>query len=182
MVRHCRRGGYVIAPILGDRFFGAPRLVLELQWSRRLAEAGVATPAFLAGVWHRSGLLHRADVATEHVAGTDLASLMFSDSPPRGADRAAVLAAVARLVRRMHDAGIVHPDLQLKNVLVGDGPAACLLDVDTCRLAGGTESRRLNLRRFHRSWQKWNRRFGERLTAADWDAFEAAYAAAGVAA
>jgi 3-deoxy-D-manno-octulosonic acid kinase len=176
VVRHARRGGYVIAPILGDRFVGRPRFFRELAWSRYLAGAGVATPAFLAGAWERSGLVHRADVATERVPGRDLAAFFFEGTGPSGEERAAALQAVGRLIRRLHDARVVHPDLQIRNVLVGGTPlGAWLLDIDSCR-GGATAARRRNLRRFFRSWEKWNRTAGPRLTAADRRAFEAAYA------
>ena len=178
VVRHARRGGYVIAPLLGDRFLGTPRFFRELRWSQRLSDAGILTPRVLAGAWQRTGPVHRADVATGRVDGSDLATLFFAATPPQGERRRAILVAVARLVRRMHDAGIVHPDLQLRNVLVTGASAAYLLDVDTCRLTSGEGAARRNLRRFRRSWSKWNRERGERLTAGDWCAFEAAYAAA----
>lgn len=178
VVRHARRGGYVIAPILGDRFVGRPRFFRELAWARRLASAGVATPAFLAGAWKRSGLIHRADVATERVPGRDLAAVFFEGAAPSDEERAAALGAVGALVRRLHDADVVHPDLQLRNVLVGGTPlGAWLLDIDSCR-GGGMGSRARNLRRFFRSWEKWNRTAGRRLTAADRHTFEAAYAKA----
>jgi hypothetical protein len=175
VVRHARRGG-ALGPLLGDRYLGPPRFFRELAWSRRLADAGIPTPALLAGVWRRSALVHRADVATTRLAGSDLAALIFGDDPPAGVARAAKLSAVGRLVRRLHAAGFVHPDLQLRNVLVaGAPPEAWLLDVDSCREAAGSGDRRRNLRRFYRSWEKWNRLGGPRLTAADREAFEAGY-------
>lgn len=178
VVRHARRGGYVIAPILGDRFVGRPRFFRELAWSRYLAGAGVATPAFLAGAWNRTGLIHRADVATERVPGRDLAAFFFEGISPSDEERAAALRAVGALVRRLHDARVVHPDLQLRNVLVGGTPlGAWLLDIDSCR-GGGAGARGRNLRRFFRSWEKWNRTAGPHLTAADRRVFESAYAEA----
>ncbi len=179
VVRHARRGGF-LGPLLGDRYLGTPRFFRELVWSRHLAAAGVRTPVVLAGVWHRAGLIHRADVATARVEGSDLATLFFSDEPPAGAEREAILLAVGRTVRRLHDASCVHPDLQLRNVLVaGAPPEAWLLDVDSCRDATGPDDRARNLRRFYRSWEKWNRLRGPRLTAADRAAFEAGYGSAG---
>jgi 3-deoxy-D-manno-octulosonic acid kinase len=175
VVRHARRGGF-LGPLLGDRYAGTPRFYRELAWSRRLADAGIPSPAFLAGVWRRAGAVHRADVATARIAGSDLAALVFGDTPPAGESRAAILRAVGRLVRRLHDAGVVHPDLQLRNVLVaGPPPEAWLLDVDSCREGAEASDRRRNLRRFYRSWEKWNRLRGPRLTAADRATFEAGY-------
>jgi len=175
VVRHARRGG-LLGPLLGDRYLGAPRFHRELAWSRRLADAGIPTPAFLAGVWRRSGAVHRADVATARIAGSDLATVVFGDDPPTGDARTGILRAVGRLVRRLHAAGFVHPDLQLRNVLVtGAPPEVWLLDVDSCRAAAGAGDRRRNLRRFYRSWEKWNRLRGPRLTGEDRAAFESGY-------
>jgi hypothetical protein len=167
-----------------DRLFGRRvRFLREINLSRRLAAAGIRTPAVLAGVAYPSGIAHTADVATERLDGRDLADLFFGDAPPEGEARAAILQAVGRLVRSLHDAGWVHPDLQLRNVLVAPParppvrPSAWLLDVDTCRrvLRGDRESRRANLARFDRSWAKWNTQRGARLLPADRAEFEAGY-------
>ncbi len=175
VVRHAWRGG-LFGPLLGDRYFGRPRLYEEFSWSRRLGVAGIPTPAILAGVWYRSAAVHRADVATARVEGRDLAALLFGEAPPAGAARAALFGAVGRTVRRLHDAGCVHPDLQLRNVLVaGTPPEIWLLDLDSCRDATGPDDREANLRRFRRSWEKWNRLRGPCLTVADRAAFEEGY-------
>jgi 3-deoxy-D-manno-octulosonic acid kinase len=178
VVRHARRGG-LLAPLLGDLYAGRPRFPHEMAMAERLAGEGIATPAVLAGVAYRAGPLHRADVATERVDGTDLAAVLFGDAPPAGEDRAEVFRATGRLVRRLHAAGFVHPDLQLRNVLVTAPPRrAVLIDVDTVREAGDAASRRANLLRFYRSWSKWDRARGPRLTGHDREAFEAGYAEA----
>jgi hypothetical protein len=190
VVRHARRGGRT-ARLWRDWYWGTPRLYREIEMSRRLADAGVMTPAVLAGVVYRAPIGHRADVATGRVRGVDLATLFFGQEPPAGAARRRVWLAVGRLVRRLHDAGLVHHDLQLRNVLIdasglsaptsGAGgeslPDAHLLDVDTVEAAGRILwGRGWNLDRFYRSWEKWNRTRGERLSEDDRAAFEAAYA------
>ncbi|HXY70431.1 MAG TPA: lipopolysaccharide kinase InaA family protein [Gemmatimonadales bacterium] len=180
VVRHARHGG-LLAPLLGDRFWGRPRFEREADLSRRLAAGGVPTPALLAAVRYRAGLGHRADVATEQVAGADLVELFYGAEPPAGAARTAVLDVLGRLVRRLHDLGWVHPDLQLRNLVVSDpaarAPRAWLLDVDTCRpMRGDADAERArNLARFYRSWAKWNALRGERLTDADRAQFSVAY-------
>ena len=180
VVRHARRGG-VPAFFSEDLFTGTPRFFRELDLSLLLSSAGVATPAVLAGVAYHAVLGYRADVATARVAGSDLASLCFGDRPPEGARRTELFRAVGRLVRRVHDAGFVHPDLQLRNLVVNDAappPEAWLLDVDTCRSIHPRDeaARRRNLDRFYRSWEKWNTAHGPRLTPDDRSAFEDAYA------
>ena len=180
VVRHARRGG-ALARLLGDRYLGAPRFVREIDTAQRLARAGVPTPAVLAGVRYPAGLVHRADVATERVDGTDLVTLFFSPTPPRGGIRTAIFHAVGALVRRLHNAGFVHPDLHLRNVLIELSssaalppyrPAAWLLDVDTCRVTGPEDDapRRANLARFERSWRKWNATRGPHLAEDDFAA------------
>lgn len=180
VVRHARRGGWMRL-VSTDRFFARrPRFLREMAIASELVAAGILTPAVLAGVCMPAGLAHRADVATERLDGPDLAALLFGDTPPAGAQREAVLTAVARMVRRLHHAGFVHPDLQLRNVLMTglpDAPVAALLDVDTCRRAAPHDprGRRANLLRFLRSWEKWNQRCGPRLTERDRASFLAAY-------
>ena len=184
VVRHARRGG-ALAGLLGDRFIGAPRFLAELDVAARLAGAGVATPRVLVGVVYPTFLVHRADVATERVSGIDLFTLFFGEAPPEGSDRSRILRAVGALVRRLHEAGFVHPDLQLRNVLVESNPSvgpsvrpsAWLLDVDTCRAIAPRdgERRRANLARFERSWDKWNALKGRRLTDQDRGDFMSGY-------
>jgi 3-deoxy-D-manno-octulosonic acid kinase len=181
VVRHARHGG-LLAPLLGDVFAGRPRFYREAALARRFTAGGVPTPEVLAGVRYRAGPLHRADVATERIEGADLVEVFFGERAPEGRARAAALAAVGRLIRRLHDLGYVHPDLQLRNLLLagtGASARAWLLDVDTCRpmRRDPDRERARNLQRFERSWAKWNRLRGARLTDADRALLSAAYLA-----
>jgi len=182
VVRHARHGG-LLAPLLGDVFVGQPRFYHEANLSRRLATSGVRTPEVLAGVRYRAGPGHRADIATEQVAGADLVEVFYAERPPAGPPRVAALEAVARLVRRLHDLGYVHPDLQLRNLLLtgatASTPQVWLLDVDTCRpMRNDRDAERArNLARFYRSWAKWNQLRGTRLTDVDRALFSVAYLA-----
>lgn len=174
VVRHAMRGG-AIAPLLGDRYLGPPRFVKEIIMATRLAEDGVPTPAVLAGVRYDALIGHRADVMTERVDGSDLVSIFFGDAPPHGAARTTVLHAVGELIGRLYRCGFVHPDLQLRNILVGES-RAWLLDVDTVYRMSGPAARLKNLRRLYRSWDKWNAMRGERLTRADRESFAESFA------
>lgn len=182
VVRHARRGG-LARSFSADRFLDhTPRFRREMVIAEQLRAAGIATPAVLAGVAYPSGIAHTADVATERVDGVDLAAIFFGATPPSGIARAEVWKSVGALVRRLHDAGFVHPDLQLKNVLAGPAsssrlPAVWLLDVDTVRsvrLRPAAE-KVANIKRFFRSWAKHNAANGPRLTANDRASFLASY-------
>lgn len=176
VVRHARHGG-LLAPLLGDRYRGRPRWAREMKISRDLQTDGIATPDVLAGVMYQSGSLHRADVATARVDGRDLAEIFFGANPPTGATRTAILQQVGELVGKLYRVGFVHPDLQLKNVLM-EGTKAWLLDVDTVRRMSGPGTRLQNLRRFYRSWDKWNAKHGPKLTKADREHFSEGFARA----
>jgi hypothetical protein len=79
----------------------------------------------------------------------------------------AAMRAAGRLLRRAHDAGLVHPDLNLKNILVTaeDPPSALVLDLDRGRLVRevSERARRRMLDRLWRSVRKWERRTGRPL-------------------
>ena len=176
VVRHARRGG-LLAPLLQDRYLGQPRFLREIEMSRSLVRAGIPTPAVIAGVMYPAGFGHRADVATERIDGRDLGEIFFGDEPPSGPEREEILRAVGSLVRTLDAGGWVHPDLQLRNVLISSSPLkAWLLDVDTSRLVTNTDADlRSNLARFSRSWDKFNRLRGPRLTDHDRAIFTIAY-------
>jgi 3-deoxy-D-manno-octulosonic acid kinase len=97
-----------------------------------------------------------------------------------GAVREAAMGAAGRLIRRAHDAGLIHPDLNLKNILLTAGPEAeaVLLDLDRGRLVGEVSSgaRRRMLKRFWRSARKWERRTGRALGPGLEEAFSEGYA------
>lgn len=177
VVRHARRGG-LLAPLLGDRYRGRPRWAHEIKISRDMIADGIATPDVLAGVMYQTGSTHRADVATERVEGRDLVDLFFGPDPPAGAGRHAKMQAVGVLIGDLYKVGFVHPDLQLKNVLIDALGKAWLIDVDTVLRMSGPETRLLNLRRFYRSWDKLNAKLGARLSKQDREHFMEGFARA----
>jgi len=150
------RGG-VLGPLLPDRFVNWRRPWAEALLAEQLSARGCPTPPVVvvrstAG----PGGLHRLELATARVEGAvDLLEALRSQADPRP------LAALAgRTLRKLHDAGLRHRDLQVKNLLVrGDGAPvelAWVIDLDRCRLgqALGQEPRLASLTRFTRSLVK----------------------------
>jgi hypothetical protein len=113
-------------------------------------------------------------LAARHEAAGDRAAV-------EPAVQTAAMSAAGRLIRRAHDAGLIHPDLNLKNILVRSGaePEAVLLDLDRGRLVGelSGRARRRMLERFWRSARKWERRTGQSLGPVLKEAFTAGYSA-----
>jgi 3-deoxy-D-manno-octulosonic acid kinase len=113
VVRHSRHGG-MLAPITRDLFLAPTRAPHELDVSLRLRAAGVPTPEILAyATYAVLPGIERADVVTREITGDEL------DAP----------AAADDLLSAMQRAGAVHPDLNMRNVLVAAG-TAYVLDVD----------------------------------------------------
>jgi 3-deoxy-D-manno-octulosonic acid kinase len=172
-VRHYQRGG-AIARLLGDRYvrLGKTRPLLELHASERARARGVRTPRVTAIAILNRGLFYRADIATENVAdSSDLAEITFGRAPSAArVDVAQVPAAAVveawfaagTLVRDAARAGVVHPDLNLKNILIAgrSPPRAWLIDLDGCRIrdtdSSGRDLDRM-LSRFDRSRRKFER-------------------------
>jgi 3-deoxy-D-manno-octulosonic acid kinase len=142
VVRHSRHGG-VLAPITRDFFLAPTRAPHELDVAIRLRAAGVPTPEIVAyATYTVIPGIERADVVTREIAGHELAS-------PQEAEG---------LLAALRDAGAVHPDLNMRNVLV-DGATAYVLDIDTVYFLRADDHRidQRNRARLMRSAQKLGR-------------------------
>ncbi len=171
VLRRYLHGG-VLRRLTGRWFTGAPRPVRELVATVRAERAGVRVPVVLAALWRpRAGLLHEGFLLTREETGKrDLAAALAD-----GAPAAAALSAVGRETRRLHEAGVWHADLHVRNVLLGaDG--ATLLDFDRARVLSPVPAdlRLASLLRFDRSVVKLARR-GPTVRAADRLRFFKAY-------
>jgi len=184
VVRQLSHGG-MLAPLTGDRFLrlGVPRPFNELRLSISLRDLGIATPTVVAAVVYPSGLVYRGEVAREEITdAADLAECLF-DSKLSQPLRSDALSSAGQLIGCLHRAGIVHPDLNIRNVLIrwGDEPIeAYILDIEKCWIEAhlSQRARRGMLNRFHRSIRKFEESTGQRLTGNEWDDFLASYALA----
>jgi tRNA A-37 threonylcarbamoyl transferase component Bud32 len=151
----------MLAGLTGDRFVAPTRAPRELQTALRLVRLGVPTPEIVAyATYPAGGPLRRADVATLEIPnGRDLGALLADTAP--GAARTESWAAVARLLARMTQAGVRHPDLNAANILLAPDENGALdgwlLDVDRVWFDAPGHPRVLeaNLRRLTRSARKW---------------------------
>lgn len=184
-VRRYRRGGWLAR--LGDRYLRAglsrqlPRPLAELAASAGARTRGVPTPEIVAAAVYPGVITYRADLATLWIPNaSDLAALLFGPRPLEGVERRRAWEAAGRLVRTLHARGLVHRDLNLKNILLEtrtDPPRAHILDLDRCRLTNQVSAaqRARMLKRFRRSVEKWGRLTGRAADAAEWQAFDAGY-------
>jgi 3-deoxy-D-manno-octulosonic acid kinase len=180
VVRPCRRGG-LVARLLHDTYWGwRPRPFRELQLVEALRRRDVpVVEVHGAGVRWLGPACYRGWLVTRYVRGARTLWEWVSAGGVPAAERTAVLHAVGQAVRRLHDAGARHPDLNLHNILVaaagGTGPEVWLIDFDRPALAAGAYAgRTADLARLRRSARKLDPA-GARLTAADLECIEAAY-------
>lgn len=174
VVRRYRRGG-MLAPLLGDRYLrrGEPRPLRETRASEAARRSGIATPPVIAGVIYPAGAWYRADLVTRLVAdATDLADHLFADRPdaptPTPAERRALLERTGRIIGELARAGIHHPDLNARNVLVVRGGAELhLLDFDRARVGASPTPSAPMVARLLRSLRRLAAAAGAEVGAAD---------------
>ena len=155
VVRRSVRGG-LLGPILGESSLDGGRFLREICLSEALRRRGIPTPEMIGGIrWRRFPGLFRWEIATREVEGArDLAEALG-----QAADEVAAhehLARAARLLRRFHDAGFVHHDLNARNIIFDREKRAMIVDLDRAELLPNAPQRlRLgNLARLYRSLHK----------------------------
>jgi len=138
-VRHYRRGG-ALASVLGDRYLPTrpTRPRAELATSVTARARGIPTPAVVAGATYEAGLFYRADLVTELVPS----SLSLADTLSRGdaaASRHDALIRAGGLVRLMADRGVLHVDVNARNILFASPPetGTFVIDLDRARILDG---------------------------------------------
>lgn len=182
VVRHYYRGGAVAGPLLGDRYLavGRARPVRELFAAHNARARQIATPAVVAGAAYSAGIWYRADLVTEEIPeATDLAEVLFGGEPS-DIDADAALLATGTLIRTLERRGILHTDLNAKNVVlapVGDHVQAHLVDLDRCRArAPGVPAPAYFMRRrLERSLRKFEHRTGRVLPPDAWSTLRAGF-------
>jgi hypothetical protein len=180
IVRHYRHGG-MFGRLAGDRFFSSDRFRREFDLGRVAWAEGLPTARPIAVGWCPAGWGYRGFIATPAIPmARDLLDLFAQPAPEP--ERVAAARAAAVAVRRTHDAGIVHGDLHLKNLLVrerseGSAPVAWVIDLDLARREHAPlplSVRVRNLARLFRSVEK-HRRAGLAIGTAEVEAFCKAY-------
>lgn len=175
VIRHFMRGGSV-ASLLGDRYVtgGTPRPFAETRTSEAVRLRGIDTPRVVAAAVYRAGVWYRGDLVTELVPDAEeLADVLFDESRSGLAgsvDRKDALREAGALIHRMGQAGVHHPDLNAKNILLrwsGGAPVGYVLDLDRASVGSGQARVGAMIRRLLRSLRKLERRTGMAIPPAE---------------
>jgi len=147
-LRPVRHGGW-LARLLGDRFLRPTRVFCEFDTWLHLRSRGVSLPEPIFAVSLRRRLFWRSALATRELPNTQDAATWLA-SGPDGTTLQAASDQLALAIRRFHDAGAIHGDLHLRNLLfeieneveaevdagdVSRVPSGCwLIDLDRTRI------------------------------------------------
>jgi tRNA A-37 threonylcarbamoyl transferase component Bud32 len=179
VLRHYRRGG-LIARLSKDRYVwrgeAATRPFREFELLARLHAEGLPVPRPVAARYLRRGATWSGDILVEFLPDTQTLAQRLST----GNVSLETWANIGRVIRRFHDAGVCHTDLNAHNILLRDARHVFLIDFD-----GGSRRRPGlwqdgNLVRLRRSLEKINDGIGAgRFDDAQWHCLLSAYRDAG---
>lgn len=159
LVRPYAHGG-VLGKIRGRKFSSMARAFNELIVSARAESLGLPVPkmAGFTALKLRSGKWHLKAWILLIPEAKDLPSY-FEENSPGEPGKTEIMSAVAKAVRKCHDAGLVHPDLNCRNVIITtnrDRYLAHLVDLDKAHFVRRmhTSTRLGQLCRLYRSLAK----------------------------
>jgi 3-deoxy-D-manno-octulosonic acid kinase len=177
VLRHYRRGG-LVSHVARDQYWwrgeASTRSFAEWQLMYHLHRAGLPVPAPIAARYHKHGFGYRSDIITERLPEVWSLAQALEAAPVS----LLTWIAVGRCLRRFHDLGVCHADLNAHNILIGhsannepeDQPLRVyLIDFDRGSLRKSGFWQDANLVRLRRSLEKitWGLP-AERFTEDDW--------------
>jgi 3-deoxy-D-manno-octulosonic acid kinase len=154
VLRRYLRGGWP-SRIIRDRYlftgWERTRPLAEFRMTARLHDQGLPVPRPLAALCRRHFMMCSGSLMTRRLEG----SQPLADHIEANLEDRNLWSRVGRCIRRFHGHGVVHADLNARNILVGPGEGVYLVDFDRARLGQKNERAfAANLRRLRRSLEK----------------------------
>ncbi|MGR5281527.1 3-deoxy-D-manno-octulosonic acid kinase [Photobacterium damselae] len=153
-LRHYRRGG-LFGKLVADSYlfsgWDKTRSVAEFSLLNHLIAHQVNVPKPVAARAVRLGWFrYQADILVEKIANSrDLVGILGQETLSQQ-----VWFDVGAMIKRMHDAGVCHTDLNCHNILLDDHKTVWIIDFDKCYRLEGANWQEKNLARLHRSFIK----------------------------
>ena len=164
VLRKYLRGGQA-ARVSRDRYlftgYERSRPLAEYRMMERLCGKGLPVPKPLAAICQREGAHYTGALMTRRLLyAQTLADLVGSKR-----FEVSLWRAVGSTIRLFHDQGVVHADLNARNILVTPENRVYLIDFDRARIrTADTRAFRANLKRLRRSLDKfWPEESADRL-------------------
>jgi 3-deoxy-D-manno-octulosonic acid kinase len=176
VLRHYLRGGWM-ARLSRDRYLwtGIERTRAWREWrlTHHLRSLGLPVPTPVAAHVARGLATYSADLLTQRIDNArTLADVLRERAIPADAWRQ-----LGATLRRFHDVGVHHDDINVSNILVQPDGSFHVIDFDKAALVAPGAWREQNLARFLRSLEK-HRALHETFafSEANWNALRAGYA------
>lgn len=155
VLRPYRRGG-LIAKLSEKNYLwiGAEhtRAFRELRLTASLYDRGLPVPRPVACCVTRNGLAYQAELLTVRVP----AARAFASVLEEGGAHKALLMSIGAMIKRFHQVGLDHVDLNARNILIDAHETPWLIDLDRCRLRQSGRWQKTNLDRLARSIRKFS--------------------------
>ncbi len=186
IIRSYGRGG-LLRRLLGNRFLFGSRPFREMVITEAIRRRGIPTMKVVAALRRTTwGPFYQGELISEEIPeARDVVSVFssFGEAPTKkeSALRREIPRQAGRAIRFMHDQGVYHGDLNLKNLLVQTAnpnrPQVYVIDLDGSRIAErlSTKRKMRNIFRLNRSVEKWKAQ-GLRIRYGDRARFFRAYA------
>lgn len=153
VLRHYRRGG-LIGRILHDQYFGQSlsrsRSWQEWHLLEMLFSEGFPVPRPVAAGVKKSFLFYRADLVTIQIPEVETLAAALNV----GELDIASWFSIGECIRRFHDRGVYHADLNAHNILLNRAGEVFLLDFDRGKIRRDGSWKQSNLKRLRRSLKK----------------------------
>lgn len=157
VLRHYRRGG-LMARLAEKTYlftgFDQARSLAEFRLLGQLRSLDLPVPEAVAAIaWKYRLIWYRAAILVKRIPG----AVTFSDCPRLG--EVSIWQLLGQVIRRFHDNGVDHVDLNCDNILVAE-KKIYLIDFDRCKLVPESDNEESsawklrNLERLHRSVRK----------------------------
>ena len=153
VMRPYRRGGFMALLSLNRYVWTGEANVRSFREWRTLAalySAGLPVPRPIAAHYRRGQWSYRADLVTERLENTEPLSVRLEIEPVSLAH----WIAIGRSLRRLHEAGAYHADLNAHNILLGPAESVFVIDFDRGGIRRPGAWRDANLARLYRSLRK----------------------------
>jgi len=154
VLRHYQRGG-LVAKISEDRYLWSglrfTRPWREWLLLEKMQKNGLPVPIPAAIKVERKGLFYTADIMMHRIPHSrTLNHILQTEDLAEG-----YWIAIGSIIRRFHEQGVYHADLNANNILIDDGGRCYLIDFDRCRIRKeNMKWKKENLFRLKRSLSK----------------------------
>ena len=131
VLRHYQRGGF-ISKLSKDNYIWLG-LWLSRPWRewkllQKMLEKGLPVPTPVAMKAERKGLLYSADIMMHRIPNSrTLMQILMVDELAEG-----YWIAIGSVIRRFHEEGVYHADLNANNIMLDEGGRCFLIDFDRC--------------------------------------------------